>query len=282
VRSSACLVAGLLLLVGCGDGTQGQCAPSIPEAPTGPEAPPAVTDDSAPTGIVSGRVVRPDGSPIEGLRMLACTAAICYWDETDSDGRFLVADLTLEPLKMQTGDPNGAHLDLLFTHLLETEEISELPRDIVVPLRDGEPTPWSEEGGVVTLAEGALELSAEAGALTYPFGTKEEALTAMRIAGEDLPPYDWTPWAGREAETFAFAINPLGLTADPGATVRVHGVSAPPCSVYRIWGVSGKTGQLLHLGTATVVAELEGEALVSDAEVTLGELTTLIFSPLEG
>jgi hypothetical protein len=240
-----------------------------------------VTDENAPTGSVAGRLVRPGGQPIEGLRMLVCTAAICYWDDTDSDGRFLVTALTLEPLKMQTGDPNGAHLDLVFYHSLETTEISELPGHVTVPLREGEAVPWSDEGGTVTLADGQLVLDAAAGALTYPFGTLQEAVRAMRIEGTDLPPYDWAPWEGREEETFAFVVNPVGIEAEPSATVRVHGVSDAPCSVYRIWSVTSKSGGLTYAGTATVVDTDDGLALVSDPDATIEGLTTLIFTPLE-
>ena len=258
------------------------CEQSIPAAPPGPQAPPPVTDEDAPTGTVAGRLVHPDGSGIPAMRMLACTASICYWDETDSDGRFLVSDLTLEPLKMQTGDPSGTHLDLIFYHLLDTEEISELPEDIIVPLRDGQPsTPWAEDGGTVTLANGLLELSVEPGALSYPFGTLEDAVRAMRLEGADLPIYDWTPWDAQVDETFAFVVNPVGVQAEPGATLRVHGVTAPPCSVYRIWTVAAKTGALSHAGTATVVETDDGLVLVSDPDAEIGEFTTLVFSPLE-
>ena len=257
------------------------CDPSSSPPPTGPVAPAPITDEDAPTGTVAGRLVHPDGSPIEAMRMLACTASICYWDETDSDGRFQVSDLTLEPLKMQTGDPDGAHLDLLFYHLLDTEEVSELPQEIIVPLRDEqEPTPWSDEGGTVTLANGALELHAESGALTYPFGTLEEAIRAMRVEGPDLPPYDWAPWSDAVDDTFAFVINPVGLAVEPGATVRVHGVTDAPCTVYRIWSVAAKTGGMTYAGTATVIETEDGLTLVSDTDATIHEVTTLVFSPL--
>ena len=268
----------LLVLTGC-DGAAGEpCSPAAPEGPTAPEV---VAADDPPTGAVAGRLVHANGLPIEGLRMLACTASICYWDETDSDGRFLVTNLTLEPLKMQTGDPNAAHVDVLFYHLLDTTEVSELPRDVIVPLKDQEPAPWAEGGGAVTLADGALTLSAEADALTYPPGTKDKAVTAYRLAGDDLPPFDWAPWEGREAETFGFVINPLGIEAEPGVSVRVDGVSEVPCGAYRIWSVASKTGSLTHVGTGTVVAT-EGGSLTLTSEVGSEpvELSTLIISPL--
>jgi len=282
----ALLVA--LLATGCGDGgatgeaepVETECSTEIPAAPTGPTAPEPVADEDPPTGTIAGRLVHLDGEPIEALRLLACTASICYWDETDADGRFEVTELTLEPLKMQVGDPKGEHLDVVFYHLLDTTDVSEIPADIVVPRRGGEPVPWSDEGGMVSLADGELELEVEPGALTYPFGTKDKGVRAMRMEAEDLPPYDWTPWAGQESETFAFVINPVAIAVDPGATLRVHGLSSAACSVYRVWSVSAKKGTVSHAGTATV-AEVDGAlTLVTDPDAAITELTTLIFSPL--
>jgi hypothetical protein len=280
-----------LLIWGCGDGVAGPsgadaagdtgCEATVPAPPTGPIAPEPVGDEDAPTGTVTGRLVHPDGAPIEGLRLLACTASICYWDDTDADGRFEVSDLTLEGLKMQVGDPTGGHLDLIFYHLLDTEEISELATDVIVPMRDAEqPTPWSDEGGTVTLAGGALELSVEPGALAYAFGTKEEAVRGMRVEGVDLPPYDWAPWSDEIEETFGFVVNPVAIEVDPGATVRVHGVTDAPCAVYRVWTVAAKKGTVSYAGTATVLEGDEGLTLVSDPDAVIGALTTLVFSPL--
>ncbi|MGB0588210.1 MAG: hypothetical protein ACPGU1_00900 [Myxococcota bacterium] len=264
------------------DASEG-CEASPGPPPEGPTAPPLVTDEAPPTGAVTGRLVYPDGQPIEAMRMLACTPSICYWDETDSDGRFLVSDLTLEPLKMQTGDPSGAHLDVIFYHLLETEDVSSLPHDIIVPLRDDEaPVAWPEEGGAVTLAAGQLELQVEAGAVSYPVGTKEKAVRAMRLEGTELPPFDWTPWAGREDETFAFVVNPVGVTVTSSAQVRILGQTPGPCAVYRLWVVHAKTGALSYAGLMTLEAR-DGEAiLVSAPDAVIDEFTTLILSPVEG
>jgi hypothetical protein len=254
----------------------------VAPAPVGPVPPPLVTDEEPPTGAVAGRLVHPDGQPIEAMRLLACTPSICYWDETDSDGRFLVSDLTLEPLKMQTGDPSGTHLDVIFYHLLETEDVSELPREIIVPLRDGEAAvAWPEEGGVVTLALGQLELEVGSGAVSYPVGTKDKAVSAMRIEGSDLPPFDWTPWAGREDETFAFVVNPVGVTATPSARIRVLGQDPAPCAMFRLWVVHAKTGALSYAGLMTTETRGGEALLVSSLDATIDEFTTLILSPLE-
>lgn len=250
-------------------------------APEGPTPPALVTEEDPPTGSVAGRLVHPDGQPIEGMRMLACTPSICYWDETDSDGRFLVSDLTLEPLKMQTGDPGGTHLDLIFYHLLETEAVSELPSELIVPLRDGEPAvAWPDEGGTVTLASGQLELEVDPEAVSYPVGTKEKAVSAMRIEGANLPPFDWAPWEGREDETFAFVVNPVGVTVTPHARVRVLGTEPGPCTTFRLWTVKAKTGALSYAGLMTTETRDGETLLVSSPDAEIGEFTTLILSPL--
>jgi hypothetical protein len=260
----------------------GECGAPIGPAPEGPMAPPLVTEEDPPTGAVTGRLVHPDGQPIEAMRMLACTPSICYWDETDSDGRFLVSDLTLEPLKMQTGDPSGAHLDLVFYHLLETEDVAELPGDVIVPMRDDEiAVAWPEDGGVVTLAAGQLELEVGANAVSYPVGTMDKAVRAMRLEGAELPPYDWAPWAGREDETFAFVVNPVGVTVTPSPRVRVLGGDPAPCTTYRLWTVQAKTGALSYAGLMTTDMR-DGEALlVSSPDTVIEEFTTLILSPTE-
>ena len=252
---------------------------SAPEL--GPEAPPLVADENAPTGSVAGRLIAPDGQGISGLRMLACTPSICYWDETDGEGRFLVSDLALGPLKMQTGDPSATRLELIFYHWLDDEGTSELAEAVTVPLLPADdPVPWSEAGGSVLLAGGQLELIAEPESITYPFGTKEESVRARRVPGSQLPHYDWTPWAGEEADTFAFVINPTGIEVEPVASLRVIDDTLAPCDAYRIWSVASKDGRVTYAGIATV-EEREGTLVLESIEgAALNELTTLIFSPV--
>ena len=264
-----------------------ECPTPPPPEPQAParwdEAQREASGEDEVTGTVSGRLVHPSGEAIAGMRMLACTPSICYWDETDNDGRFVVSDLSLGPLKMQSGDPSGAHWDILFFHLLTSEDVSELPRDLIVPLREKEeePLPWEDAAGTLSLAMGALELDVNEGALTYPAGTKDKALTARYLSGSDLPPYDWSPWAGREEETLAFVINPVGVTSSAGVRVRVIAPDLAPCTHYHLWSIDSKTGRVRYSGNASV-EEREGQpVLVSSAGALIEELTTLIFSPAE-
>ncbi len=281
------LLAGIPLaaLAAC-DASSSQTAPTgmadaAPEDAAGDAstAPPdgALADVTPRTGHVMGRVVGPDGTGLAALKVLACTESTCVRGETDADGRYDIDGLLLLPQKMEVfGSPKG-YVDFYYFQDVTADNPNTAPRDVVTfPLPDT--TPWpKDQGGAVSVAGGALTLEADAGGFRYPLGAAQE-VGAVQVSAEDLPPLDSEPWQGRAAETVAFVVHPLGITATEGAAFRVATVGAalPPGAPYTAYTVDSKHGTLEEIGALTVSPD--GELIIPRA-MALTKLGQLIFVP---
>ncbi len=235
---------------------------------------------SLPPASVAGRVVNEEGEPLVDQRILCCSHSICYSGATDTDGRYLIGDIDpADVYKMQAADPMQIYSGLYYYQEIISGELSELDRDVILPRRLSETAPWSvEDGGSVTLANGALELIAEAGTLEFPIGLEEE-LSGDRLSGSILPPYTEEPWSGRIEQIIAFTFNPGPISAARPVRMRVStdDVGAPGTQ-WRIYSINPDTAAPDDVGTGTVDAD---GVLVSDDESALLHMLTIILVPLD-
>ena len=129
----------------------------------------------------------------------------------------------------------------------------------------------------MTLADGALTLTANPGELEYPLGFDEE-IQADRIEGLQLPPYPSRPWGDSVESVFGFVFNPVHIHSSGTLNfeVRADGLG-PNGSVWQVWSLEPDMGTLEAAGTATVNAD---GVLTSDENTQLHHVTTLIFAPM--
>ena len=233
-----------------------------------------------PEGSVAGRVVNEEGEPLADLRVLCCSHSICYTESTDAEGRYLIEGVAVDDVyKMQAADPMQVYSSLYYYQELRADEVSELPRDVILPRRASERVAWAAEtGGPITLAAGSLELIAAPGALEYPIGL-EETISGDRISGTILPPYTAEPWAGRGEQLVVFTFTPAPVVSSEPVQLRVSGddVGAEG-SVWRIYSINPDTAAPDDVGTATVNAE---GVLVSGEDAMLMNMLTIILAPEE-
>jgi hypothetical protein len=273
---NVCLCTLLALWLGCSDSSQNSTtAPDDVSTDV-----PIRTADTAPppvTGSVQGRLVSTSDAPIAGAYVLVCNAAECVSGETNADGKYDVVDLDLGPYKVQALVSGGGFVDMDYHQEVVSAEPTVAEKDIVAVDAVEDPIAWPKDtAGDVVVAAGALRLTALPDDLKYPLGL-EQVVHAAPVDAQILPPYDETPWVGKEAQTLAFHINPVGLkTKETAFTFAVLGAGAAEGTQYDVWAVDSDWGKVHPVGTATANANDE---IVSDAGGTLMELTTLILAP---
>jgi hypothetical protein len=236
-----------------------------------------MVDPPAPTGSIAGRLVNDEGAPIAGLTVLCCDMGICIMGGSDENGDFVCEDLELGPWKMQVADPSGDHVDMVFFQTVESAGPNLPSREIVVTRTTQSPTAWeSMTGGEAVLAQGALRLSADPGALSYPVGTRDEAILSQEIPLSALPPYDREPWLEAPERARAFFMDPVHVSSSSPVSLVVATEGETAGNVFLIFSVDPDTGQLNEAGTATV--DTQGR-LVSDPDSNVTELTALLLVP---
>lgn len=240
------------------------------------------------SGGAKGRVVRLDtGQPVVGIKVLACSAEACLQAKTLDDGTYTVGKLAAGPHKMQalgslpdpvTGLMTPKYVTLVWNQEIELGFYDTAPRDILVPLLPETPEgTWDPAvGGSITLADGALRLTAEAGTFDFPVGTFIYDMWAVSVQAADLPPFDIEPWVGHEAGTLAFYVNPYHVEATEPVQAELLGTGAAVGAVYDLYYPDGVVGLLQHAGTATVNA---AGIVASDPDSTLLEISTLVAVP---
>ena len=175
------------------------------------------------TGSIAGRIVNRAGESLEGLKILACSSSLCMTADTDANGEYLVTDMNIEPRHVQVTDLTDTYMGVLFYQDVIPNELNVLSRYVVLPNLSGAPSSLPmATGGTVTLANGALELTAPANAIEYPFGYDGEVIQAERLEGDEIPPYDIEPWMSRKADSFAFAFYPQNTKASENVTSGDH------------------------------------------------------------
>lgn len=230
------------------------------------------------TGSIAGRVVNRSGASIEGLKVLACSPSLCMTADTDANGEYLFTDMNIEPRHVQITDLSETYMGLLYYQDVIANELNVLSRFVVLPDLSGPPTSLPvATGGAVTLADGALELTVPADAITYPFGYNDEVIQSEMLSGEEIPPYDVEPWMPFKADSLAFAFFPANtISSEPVSLKVTQGITQPEGSKYFIWTADFSYGTLHEVGTATVNAQGH---LISDADAMVKDLTTIVLIP---
>ena len=233
--------------------------PDVPE----PEVP-APPD---PTGVLEGKIVSIDGTPLEGASVLACNHSMCFTGSAIADGTFLIDQLEEGPYKVQVMGSLLGFMNMAFNAEVFQDQTTTISRDVVMVAIAEEMAPLLEdEGGTLVVAQGAVELTAEPGALDYPLGFAE-AMHGVSVPLSALPPHDVEPWIGAPEGSAAFHFNPFGTESDPGLAFRVLAGLLPSTS-YEVWVVEIKLGRLEKAGVVTTDASgvLQSDGVIPGLE----------------
>lgn len=228
-------------------------------------------------GSIAGKVVNANGEALPNLRILACTASLCMSGDTNATGEYLFENISVEPMKMEVTDPDDNYLGLMFYQMVYADQLSVLTRDVVLPTITGAASSLSEaNGGTVSLAEGAFEITVGAGVLEYPFGRNDDIIQAEYLSGGHIPPYDIEPFLDHPEDSLMFGIFPMGTKSTEAVAFKVtSGITQPEGTVYNVYGVTDKA-TLKASGTATVNSNGH---LISDTGGSWMDLTGLVLVP---
>lgn len=267
-RMTRIWMAAAIALMGCGDdGGSGD------GTTTGGACDPAVDARGNPAACITGALVDESGAPVVGIFIGACNADECIRTETDESGRYTYQGLQLVDRMMKVfGVPKG-YMMTNWYQPVEPGVMAIAPDVKLFAKPGGEVALASDSGG--TAVVGRLEITAGPDSLVYPIGEKEE-LEVYEVTTQDLPPFDKEPWAGKEADTLVFIVNPFAVTLDEPIELKVKGVGASAGTPYRIYSPDHITGLLEEGGS--LVADEAGD-LVLQPGARLEDLTTLIIVP---
>lgn len=261
-----------LVVAGCGDSGDGETVSSVP-------CEPAADERGNPYACIAGALESPNGEPVVGVRVSACTLETCIIGNTAADGTYLVQRLPVEPHKVEILGAAKGYMTLAFFQDVKPGELARASHTVVLPRVTNAAVPLTAAaGGTATVADGKLVLSAKAGILRYPIGTPEEEMLveAVAVPLDELVPYDIEPWDGKEDEAMAFLVNPFPLTASESVGLTVKGVGAPANALYRLYAANATTGELEEAGV--LAADTSGD-LVLQPGGSLTQLTTLVIVP---
>ena len=235
---------------------------------------PDVPEPPDPTGVLAGKVVSIAGAPVDGASVLACNHSMCFTGVAIEDGTFVIDQLEEGPYKVQVMGSILGFMNMAFNAEVFQDQTTTISRDIVlVEIVEEMASLLEDEGGTLALAEGAVEFTAEPGALDYPLGF-DEAMHGVPLSA--LPPHDVEPWVGAPEGTAAFHFNPFGAESDPALTFRVLSGLLPSTS-YGAWVVEIKLGRLEKTGVATTDAD--GVLESGGAVPGLGALSSVVLVP---
>lgn len=262
-------LVGGVALVACGD--EGGGDPVVVACAKGP------TDK--PVGCVYGKLVDGGGNPVKGARVSVCTDVECLIGTTADSGAYDIQGLSVGPHHVEVlGEPLGV-FTMVWWQDVPAGVQSRLSKPVRVhPLAGATKVPWAPAtGGKVVLADGRLELEADKDALKYAPGTLDKSVTAIEIDVDELPPFDITPWKGKEAASRAFIINPFPLKSSTPIKLRIIGEPGVAVSTpYRVYAADPVWGNLEDVGLVT--ADGSGD-LVSASGGALKDLTTIVIVP---
>lgn len=237
---------------------------------------PDVPEPVAPTGVLEGRIVTGEGSPVDGSSVLACNETMCFPGNSLADGTFAIDQLAEGPYKIQVMGSLQGFMNMAFHAVVFQDQTTVLSRDVVVvPIVEAMAFLGEDAGGTLVVAQGAVEITAAAGALDYPLGF-EETMNGVSVPLSALPPHDVEPWVGAPPGAAAFHFNPFGAEADPALAFRVLTGLLPETS-YGVWAVEIKLGRLEKMGIATTDAD--GVLESGGAVPGLGALSSVVLVP---
>ena len=228
-------------------------------------------DQNTMPSVLEGQVFSEVGTPLSGIRVIACNADSCVGCATDDNGSYMLANLFDGPWKMEAIDDTGLYTDLVF------HQSAEAPAAIIqLPYADQQNLEWSaEEGGTLNMFNGGLQLIADPGSLSYP--EEQIPLQVSILQPNNFPPYGSTPWEGNEAQSLAVILNPTHLASVTPIGVRLNvSWSIDDQTDYDIYTVDLATGLLQFSGHAYM--QPDGE-LWSAPDSSIFEPGTIIFVP---
>jgi len=230
-------------------------------------------------GEISGRVVDINGVGLGNIIVLCCSEALCVRGETDTEGDYLIENLEPGPRKMELFDTSRERMSVLFWQEVIAHQRQELDREVVLPTSSSEPTDWnSADGGDVSLANGALILSAAPGSLLYPPGA-EERVRAEQIDIALLPPYDTEPWHDINDTSIAYYLDPVYIEAESPVNFTISSnAGGIPGSEYTIWSLQPDTATLEPVGSAS--ADLDG-TITNHEDSQLHYLSMILLIPVQ-
>jgi len=232
-----------------------------------------------PVGCVYGKLVDGGGKAVKGARVSACTDVECLIGTTTDGGVYDIQGLSVGPHHIEVlGEPLGV-FTMVWWQDVPAGVQSRLSAPVVLQRLEGaDPVAWAPaEGGKVVLADGRLELEAEPGALKYAPGTLDKSARAIEVDIDELPPFDITPWKGKEEASRAFIVNPFPLKSSAAVKLKVLGEAGVATGTpYRVYAADPVWGNLEDVGVLT--ADGSG-ALVSAAGGSLKDLTTIVIVP---
>ena len=228
-------------------------------------------DQSPVPYVLEGQVFSEVGTPLSGIRIIACNAESCTDCATDDNGSYILANLFDGPWKMEAIDNTGLYMDLIF------HQRADDPLPIIqLPYADERDLSWSSEaGGTLNIFNGALQLTADPGSLSYP--DEETSLQVSVIQPNKFPPYASTPWEGKESQTLGLILNPTRLVSLTPIGIRLNvSWQVEEDLDYDIYTVNLSTGLLQESGRAHM--QPDGE-LWSAPDSLIFEPGTIIFVP---
>jgi hypothetical protein len=230
-------------------------------------------------GVVEGRIIDAAGDPLGERPITCCDENECLSGVTDIDGHYRFSGLPYPPRKMEVISPDGV-MDVIFVQ--EVGEFRE-PVEVSAPSRTDSAQPWPVAvGGTVSLANGALRLTASPDTLTYDVGI-EQTVIAESVHLSALPPYSLgaggTPaWRTNNAFGAAFIINPVKIKATSsihmGVVEEIAGLDASEVGAqFDVYAVDPDTAIANKVGIA--LRDQSG-VISSDAMTMLTDASVLI------
>lgn len=250
LHSVRAVVATLAILGSGGCADEGAVAPENDTSSTKP--PPACTSGgrNAP-GCTIGTLIDPEGGPVSGVRVSACTPSTCITGTTDDAGDFIIQGLPVEPHKLEVlGFIRGFFTTIYYLEMrsglvAKPEKPIQLQRLPAAMVKGFEPA----VGGELALAEGDVKIDADPGSLSFPIGTIGDGAEAAAVDPLVLPTFDIAPWTGLEADSFAYTLHPFPLRSDGGVEIalRVPDDRIEAAS-YRLYSVHTSSARVEDVG----------------------------------
>jgi hypothetical protein len=202
----------------------------------------------------AGLLVAPDGTAVSNVRVSACTPSTCITGTTNDAGAFVIQGLPVEPHKLEVLGFIRGYFNTIYFMDMTSGQMAIAPAPIKLqPLPPALVKGFDPAvGGELVLAGGGLTFDAAPGALDFPIGTVADGAEATRVPVADLPGFDVAPWAGQEAESFAFLVHPFPLKSDGGVEVAL----TPPdgqaeAAGYTLYSVHTSTARVETIGPLT-------------------------------
>lgn len=233
----------------------------------GPDAQEPASPDPGIAGVLADEA----GEPLAWVNVMACTTTVCYYADSDADGRFLfpIDNGFSGVLKTAPTPVAGERLTSPMVPLhLDAGEFVDIGRIHAPGIGPGHRVEPSTSGLVRVDAGDGLTLALDPGELEALPGQSITEVAARRIPDSLVPVY---PDIDPDTIVAVYAIHPFATkSAVPvGIDIASDLPAGTPVTFRTIDSIDGTLSDPVA-GTAT------GEALVSESEVGITNLTHLI------